>query len=165
MQGMQFKVSIVEDDPDVAEILALSFQSVGFETQVINNGNDAMPKMKDFKPQVVIMDLELPGQSGTQILQQMSLDSELKHVIMIANTIHMDSNDNLGSSYWYYYQQTRREDPVMINKTMTDSDKVDMRIIVGELINQKYGGVPKPLHDWLMKQKKKTPNQDKWEII
>ncbi|MCG3205438.1 MAG: hypothetical protein KCHDKBKB_02159 [Elusimicrobia bacterium] len=162
---MTFKVSIVEDDPDVADILALSFQSVGFETQVINNGKDAVAKMKEFEPQVVIMDLELgDGPNGTQVLQQMSFDSHLKHVIVVANTIHMDSNDNLGASYWYYYQQTRREDPVMINKSMTDSEKVDIRIIVGELISQKYGGVPKPLYDWLMKQNK-GPAVQKWSLI
>jgi CheY-like chemotaxis protein len=160
---MQYKILIVEDDEDTADIEAIGLQELGFSVEVVHHGDIAIPKMKEWKPEVVVLDLELPGKNGFQILQEMFLDSELRSTIIIANTIHMDAKDDLGFAYYAHYQRIKNEDPVMLNKMAKDDGSyVDLRVAIANLIGQKYGAVPRVLGEWLQK---KDPNSMKWQII
>src|SRR4051812_14097322 len=73
---MQYKILIVEDDEDTAEIEAISLKELGFLVEVVTNGDHALPKMKTWNPDILILDLELPGKNGVEILQEMAQDSE-----------------------------------------------------------------------------------------
>jgi len=149
---MQFKILIVEDDDDTAAINAISLRELGFLVEVVNHGDLAIPKMKEWEPHVVVLDLELPGQNGVQILRHMFLDPLLRNLIIIANTVHMDAKDDLGFSYYYHFQQARREEPVMLNKMMTDPDQhMDLRLVIANMLGQKFGAIPQALMDWMQK--------------
>lgn len=157
---MQYKILIVEDDEDTAVINAISLRELGFLVEIVNNGDHAVPKMKEWEPHVVVLDLELPGQNGVQILRQMFLDPVLKELIIIANTVHMDAKDDLGFSYYYHFQQAKKEEPVMLNKMMTDPDQhVDLRYVIANMIGQKFGTIPIPLMEWL---KRHHPEDPEW---
>lgn len=160
---MQYKVLIVEDDEDTADIEAVGLQELGFGVEVVTHGDHAIPKMKEWKPDVVVLDLELPGKNGLQILQEMFLDSELRNLIIIANTIHMDAKDDLGFAYYAHYQRIKNEEPTMINKMAKDDGNYqDIRVAIANMIGQKFGSVPKPLGEFLAK---KDPTGKKWNIV
>ncbi|MCB4756246.1 MAG: response regulator [Elusimicrobia bacterium] len=160
---MQYKVLVVEDDEDTAAINAISLKELGFLVEVVNNGDLAIPKMKEWAPHVVILDLELPGQNGVQILQQMFLDPLLKNLIIIANTVHMDAKDDLGFAYYYHFQKIRHEEPVMINKMITDADQhIDLRLVIADMLGQKYGAIPRPLMEWM---KRHYPDKKEWGVV
>src|SRR2546421_1592 len=146
---MAYKVLIVEDDDETAQIAAISLRKMGFSVDIVNQGDKAVPRMKEWKPEVVVLDLELPGQNGLQILQQMFLDAALRNLVIIANTVHMDAKDDLGFAYYAHFQRTKGEEPVMLNKLAQDEGKhLDLRYAIANMLGEKFGTIPQPLAEW-----------------
>jgi CheY-like chemotaxis protein len=108
--------------------------------------------MREWMPHVVILDLELPGKSGVAIMQEMLQDPQLSDTILIANTSHMKSDDNLGFAYFYQYEKLKKEEAVMLDKSNTNGHHInDLRYAVANLVAAKYGKIPQPLADWIKK--------------
>jgi DNA-binding response OmpR family regulator len=60
---------IVEDDPMLGEIFSLSLQSVNFDTEIITDGKVAISRLTEIVPHFVLLDLNLPGASGHEVLK------------------------------------------------------------------------------------------------
>ena len=58
------RVLIVEDDPDLCALMALLLTGAGFETQVANNGQDALVLALDNPPRVIVLDMMMPVMDG-----------------------------------------------------------------------------------------------------
>lgn len=71
------KILIVEDDVDLAELLKTKLVSEGYQVGVVNTGNGAFEYAKQFKPDIVILDIMLPGVTGYQICRRIRRDPEL----------------------------------------------------------------------------------------
>jgi DNA-binding response OmpR family regulator len=78
---------VIEDNVDQAEILAKSLQIAGFEAETINDGNAAMSRLDAVAPDLVVLDLHLPGVSGTAILLKIRGDPRLAHLPVIVVTV------------------------------------------------------------------------------
>ncbi|MEE8425177.1 MAG: response regulator [Elusimicrobiota bacterium] len=63
-------VLIVEDDKVVRELLATSFEEAGFRARTAKDGIAAIGDIPVFKPDVILLDMMLPGPSGLDILEQ-----------------------------------------------------------------------------------------------
>lgn len=61
------KVLIVDDDPHIAELISLYMEKEGFETEEVGNGNEVIDVFKVFKPDIVLLDIMLPGTDGYQV--------------------------------------------------------------------------------------------------
>lgn len=78
---------IIEDAPKLADIFSLALQSIQFETEIIQDGEDALNRLAEITPAVVVLDLHLPRVSGRDILRQIRSDERLtKTRIMVAIT-------------------------------------------------------------------------------
>lgn len=153
MEQKTYKILIVEDDDDTANIVAIALRSLGFDAAIVNNGDDAIPKMKSWEPDIVVLDLELPGKNGAEILMEMFLDDKLKDLIIIANTVHMDAKDDLGFTYYTKFVQNKNEEPVMVNKLSSDESKqFDLRYVIGHMILKKFGALPPAVENWMKKK-------------
>ncbi len=64
------RVLLVEDDPAVAESTALFLELEGHQIQIANSGDAAFSLIEEFSPQVVLLDIGLPGQDGYEVAQQ-----------------------------------------------------------------------------------------------
>ncbi len=160
---MQYKVLIVEDDEDTAAIAAMTLTKLGFAVESVQDGSKAIPKMKEWQPHVVVLDLELPGQNGLQILQQMFLDPVLRDLIIIANTVHMDAKDDLGFAFYYHYRKMRNQEPVMINKLQTeDEGGIDLPFAIAQMLGQKFGTLPQQLAYYI---RKKYPDNPSFDVV
>lgn len=78
-------VFIVEDDPKLNEIISITLQA-DFDLETCANGNTAMERLKNIAPQIVILDLNLPGASGKEILTYIRLDERLAKTRVILTT-------------------------------------------------------------------------------
>jgi PAS domain S-box-containing protein len=58
------RILVVDDDPSVAQSMALLFRTMGHEVRVVSRGEDAVPDVLAFRPQLVVLDLGLPGMNG-----------------------------------------------------------------------------------------------------
>ncbi len=59
---------IVEDDQDLATLFRHVLDVAGYQTESILDGKEAMERLEEFPPHLVLLDLQLPGMSGVEIL-------------------------------------------------------------------------------------------------
>ncbi len=60
---------VIEDDPEQQKIFSQAVKLAGFETEVIGNGAEAIRRIDEISPALVILDLHLPDVSGDRILE------------------------------------------------------------------------------------------------
>jgi DNA-binding response OmpR family regulator len=82
---------VIEDNVDQAEILAKSLQVAGFKTETINDGNAAVSRLGAVVPDLVVLDLHLPGVSGTGILLKIRADARLAHTRVIVVSVEPET--------------------------------------------------------------------------
>jgi DNA-binding response OmpR family regulator len=63
----QTSILVVEDEPSIAEVVSLYLRRAGFEVQVLSDGKAALASMERLMPDLLILDLMLPGLDGLQI--------------------------------------------------------------------------------------------------
>ena len=87
------KILWVEDDKLIGTILEKKFISSGFDVTHIPNGEEAFVLLKDIKPDIIILDLTLPGMDGFEILQKIRMDERFKKTpIMILSNLSKTSD-------------------------------------------------------------------------
>lgn len=64
------KVLIVDDDNNIAELISLYLTKECFETKIINDGESVMPAMTSFSPNLILLDIMLPGMDGYQACRE-----------------------------------------------------------------------------------------------
>ncbi|MBW3695852.1 response regulator transcription factor [Vibrio sp. T187] len=64
------KILIVEDDPEIARLTTLYLEAEGYTSHVVNDGCHALDAIRTFNPDLILLDLMLPGLCGTQICRQ-----------------------------------------------------------------------------------------------
>ena len=77
------KVFVIEDDPLLRNLLSIRLEKSSFPFEFSKDGKDALPVMRQFKPDIVILDLMLPGKSGFDVLAEIKSDQSLKNVPVI----------------------------------------------------------------------------------
>jgi diguanylate cyclase (GGDEF)-like protein len=83
------KILIVDDDPIVIRLVGRMIAPLG-QVQFATNGNDALALMKVFRPDVVLLDVQLPGISGRQVCRLIKSDPELADITVIFVTANTD---------------------------------------------------------------------------
>jgi signal transduction histidine kinase len=65
------RVLIVDDNEDSSELLAMLVQRLGHEAQVASDGANALERVRDFEPDIVLLDIGLPGMNGFEVVRRM----------------------------------------------------------------------------------------------
>lgn len=68
---MPKKIAIIEDDIAIVQMYRMKFQSEGFEVQTASDGKAGLDLIKDFQPDIVLLDLMMPQMGGAEMLAQM----------------------------------------------------------------------------------------------
>jgi DNA-binding response OmpR family regulator len=95
------KLLIVDDDADLIELMSDSFARDGrFDIRTANNGFDAGMKVKEFRPDLVILDVMLPDINGREVCQRVRSDDTLDTVkiICISGMIEQDKVADLKAA-------------------------------------------------------------------
>ena len=79
-------VLVVEDEDNIALALEFLLQREGYAHARIANGADALPRIRDMHPDLVLLDVMLPGASGYEICQGVRLDPSLADVKILMMT-------------------------------------------------------------------------------
>ena len=77
---------IVEDDVDLSYIFSEALIAAGFDTHTIRDGGEAIRELANLQPNVVVLDLHLPHQPGTAILDYIRTHEQLKDVRVVVTT-------------------------------------------------------------------------------
>jgi CheY-like chemotaxis protein len=78
---------VIEDNEDQADILSKALQTAGFETEAIHDGDEAVARLAVVVPDLVLLDLHLPGVSGTGILLEIRADPRLVNTRVVIATV------------------------------------------------------------------------------
>ncbi|PEQ12712.1 hypothetical protein B2G71_10435 [Novosphingobium sp. PC22D] len=87
------RVLIAEDDPLVGDMLQFAFMEAGHGVGVIGDGSDALGAIRSRRPDLVILDCELPGMHGLAILAEMRRDAFLWKIPVVFLTGARGPND------------------------------------------------------------------------
>ena len=80
------RILIVEDDFALRSMLALLMQSLGYEVFQEENGGAAVQKVLDLRPDLMLLDVNLPGMRGTEICAKVKSDTRLKDIPVLMMT-------------------------------------------------------------------------------
>jgi len=80
------RVLVVDDNQDAADSLGMLLNFLGAEVHVVHDGKSALESMKAFRPEVVLLDLGMPGMNGLEVARVMREDPELKGITLVALT-------------------------------------------------------------------------------
>jgi CheY-like chemotaxis protein len=77
------KILIVDDESDPREYLQVLFQDNGYETEFAMDGDQAMAKVREFKPDLITLDIIMPNESGQKFYRQLVKDAEFGKIPVI----------------------------------------------------------------------------------
>jgi len=78
------KILIVDDDNNIAELISLYLVKECFETKICNDGETAISTFDSFKPNLVLLDLMLPGIDGYQVCRELRTKSQVPVIMLSA---------------------------------------------------------------------------------
>ncbi|GEL16943.1 MtrAB system response regulator MtrA [Pseudonocardia asaccharolytica] len=87
---MKSRVLVVDDDPALAEMLTIVLRGEGFETAVVGDGTRALPAVRELRPDVVLLDLMLPGMNGIDVCRAIRSESGVPIVMLTAKSDTVD---------------------------------------------------------------------------
>jgi len=86
---MSAKILVVEDDPDIIRILTHVLTGAGYHVIPAYGGEDAIRKVKQHMPALVLTDLAMPKVSGVEVIEVIKTDPATQHIPVIAVTAHV----------------------------------------------------------------------------
>jgi len=89
---------VIEDTDDIAQVFRTAMEQAGYETEIVPNGVLALERLAEVVPDLVVLDLHLPGASGEKILKYIRSDARLKNINVIVATADSNWADKLAST-------------------------------------------------------------------
>lgn len=78
------KILIVDDDNNIAELISLYLTKECFETQIVNDGESALEAVESFEPNLILLDLMLPGIDGYQVCREVRAKNTVPIIMLSA---------------------------------------------------------------------------------
>jgi DNA-binding response OmpR family regulator len=89
------RILVVEDDPDIAELLRHYLERADHEVEVLTQGHDALPRLRQRLPELVILDRMLPGLDGLEICRQIRSAPALADLPVMMVTARAEESDRI----------------------------------------------------------------------
>lgn len=84
------KVLIVDDEPNIVNVISAYLKPEGYELFIASDGNQAIKAAHAFKPDLVILDIMLPGVDGIEVLTRLRKESDVYVILLTARTEEID---------------------------------------------------------------------------
>ena len=81
---MRQKILIVDDDSNIAELISLYLTKECFETMTVGDGEEALRAFEEFSPDLILLDLMLPGMDGYQVCREIRKESQVPIIMLSA---------------------------------------------------------------------------------
>jgi DNA-binding response OmpR family regulator len=91
------KVLIIDDDPDVRTIMNVLMKRQGYEVETAFNRDDALVKLKQFHPSVILLDVLLSGADGRELCKEIKQNDQMRSVPVIMVSAHPGAAENVLS--------------------------------------------------------------------
>lgn len=81
--GTVKKILIADDEPDILEIIQYNLQSEGYEVFTAKNGNEAIDLAKRYQPDLIILDVMMPGRNGLEVCKLLRMQPAFNDTLII----------------------------------------------------------------------------------
>ena len=89
------QVLVVEDERDIAALVAYHLTKEGYRVRTVASGDDAMEAVRNERPDLVVLDLMLPGLSGYEVLEAMRRQPDMEEVPVVVLTARREESDRI----------------------------------------------------------------------
>jgi len=89
------KILVIDDEPDVTELVAYHLKAKGFQTESINDATASISSARNYQPDLIILDIMMPHLSGIQICRILRTDNKLAKVPIIFLTAKAEQHDRI----------------------------------------------------------------------
>jgi CheY-like chemotaxis protein len=100
--AMALKILLVEDEPDIAELIQSWLKELGsgVEIQHCVTGEEALESLHTFTPDLILLDLRLPGLDGIEVLKKIKNEPKWRNIEVIVNSVS-ENPEHLSKTYRY----------------------------------------------------------------
>jgi two-component system, OmpR family, alkaline phosphatase synthesis response regulator PhoP len=122
-------IIIVEDDEDIADSIRFNLEREGFRVRIAATGEDALNVILSGPPNLILLDLNLPGMNGFEICRRLKAESATEKIPILMLTARAEETDkvlglNMGADDYVTKPFSMRELVARINATLRRSDAV-----------------------------------------
>ncbi len=89
------RIALVEDEPDIAEVLRYNLQREGFDVEVFPRGDSALSGIRKRPPDLVLLDLMLPGLDGLEVCRMLKREPKTAEIPLIMLTARGEETDRI----------------------------------------------------------------------
>jgi DNA-binding response OmpR family regulator len=89
------RILIVEDDPDIGELVGRYLRKAGYETELVANGREALARVRAAPPAAIVLDLMLPGMDGIEICRRLRSDRRTEAIPIIMLTARAEESERI----------------------------------------------------------------------
>jgi two-component system CheB/CheR fusion protein len=118
----RFRVLVVDDNRDAATTLALLLRARGHEVQVANDGHAALELAESFRPQVVLLDIGLPGIDGYEVARRLRSSPRTRDILIVAISGYGQDEDRKRSQQvGFDFHLVKPVDPAVLQSLLTSA--------------------------------------------
>ena len=93
---MSYKVLLIDDEPDILEILSYHLEKEGFLIKTAKNGVEGLEVARDFNPDLIVVDLMMPEMDGIETCLQVREDENLKNTLVALLTARSEDYSQIA---------------------------------------------------------------------
>jgi DNA-binding response OmpR family regulator len=103
-------ILVVDDDPDLVESVSMKLESENFMVEKAYDGVEALDKIKEKKPDLVLLDVMMPNKNGYDLCEELKGDAQYKDIVVVlltavgdavtsTNYTHIDGKTNMADDF------------------------------------------------------------------
>jgi DNA-binding response OmpR family regulator len=100
MAEVKKRVLIVDDERAILKVLGIKLEISGYDVVTASNGEEALDLVKSMCPDIVLLDVIMPGMDGFEVLQKVRAVSELPVIVFSAKPENARKAFSLGANYF-----------------------------------------------------------------
>lgn len=82
----EIKVLVVDDDVDITQFMSLCLKSAGYPVEAVHSGEDGCRRARELRPQLLVLDIMMPGMHGFDVCQELRADQTLKDMKILISS-------------------------------------------------------------------------------
>ena len=87
------RILVVDDNPTNLKLARMLLVSEGYEIRTCSNAEEALGVVDEFRPSLILMDVQLPGMDGLELTRLLKADPARRHIVVIALTAYAMKGD------------------------------------------------------------------------
>src|SRR5580704_5616528 len=92
-ESMSRKIAIVEDEAELATLIEYNLTRSGFQSRIFGGGDDTLATLESFQPDLIVLDVMLPGYDGFELCRRIRSGGKLARVPVVFLTARSDEVD------------------------------------------------------------------------